>query len=153
MLRSAIGPTSYHSSKQAFAVCQSTALTFNRSINWTLEEEGSLLLLPFNPSPILSFFSHYLLDCLFEKEVFFFSAQARVILQDLTGKPLPNTNVLLIGNFSAKFWMKHTKSNAHTSSVPHQRENTLAVGCANTNPCALRPSSTGSGLVLASEDL
>lgn len=70
MLRRAIGPISYHSSKQVFAECESTALHFKRSINWTLEGDGSLLFLPFNPSPISASFSYCLLDCLLEREIF-----------------------------------------------------------------------------------
>lgn len=71
---------SYHLTKQVFDVCQSTALHYNRSINWTLEGQESLLLLPFKLSPISSCFSHCLLDCLLEEEVFFFRAQDRMIL-------------------------------------------------------------------------
>lgn len=33
----------------------------------------------------------------------------------------------------------HKIKHVHPSSVPHQRENTLAVGCANANPCVLGP--------------
>lgn len=80
-----------------------------------------------------------------------------MILQDLTGKLLPNTNVLLVRNFSAKSWMKHTRTNM---CIPPQylvREKTHRQwDVLMQTPCALGPGSIGSELqllVLASEDL
>lgn len=155
MLGGTLGKTSHHSSKQVSAVCQSTALHFTSSIKRMLAGDWSLLLLLSTP---IRFHQNILLTVLWlslGRGNIFFSTQDSVILQDLTGKLLTKTNMLLVRNFAAKCSDKARETkHGHVCSAPHQRENTPVVGHANASLCVLGPGSRGSEqqrLVLASK--
>lgn len=154
MLGRALGATRHHSSKQVSAVCQSTALHFIRSTNWTLAGDGSLLILLSTPILISSKHSPHI--ALVISWNLFFRCTGQYDTLGLNRKASTQNNVLLVKNFAAKYLDEaHESKHVCTSSAPHQRENTSVVGCANANPCALGPGSIGSEqqfLVLASED-